>query len=226
MTSLSNRSDRKPRRHDLIFVAPEAWRSLLRIRDDLAAEPLVVGWVDRGWPLIARRAMPNEADELALGLPLPPSLGKRRLSILMQPDDMISTTPPPRLSAAIGVAPETWKRTLERVVNLAAGHGVEARVYGSLAWRTLTGLDYLTAGSDLDLLMPLPRGGDIARLTADLSAIEAAAPMRLDGEFVRDDGAGVNWRELHAGAREVLVKTTGGVALLHANHFLGGGHRS
>jgi len=38
--------------------------------------------------------------------------------------------------------------------------------------------------------------------------------MRLDGELVRDDGAGVNWRELHSGARELLVKTTDGVALL------------
>jgi phosphoribosyl-dephospho-CoA transferase len=49
--------------------------------------------------------------------------------------------------------------------------------------------------------------------------------MRLDGQLLRDDGAGVNWRELHTGAREVLVKTTRGVALLHANHFLGGGVR-
>ena len=50
--------------------------------------------------------------------------------------------------------------------------------------------------------------------TADLAAIEAAAPMRLDGELVRDDGAAVNWREFHAGAREILVKTIDGVALL------------
>jgi phosphoribosyl-dephospho-CoA transferase len=49
--------------------------------------------------------------------------------------------------------------------------------------------------------------------------------MRLYGQLLRDDGAGVNWRELHTGAREVLVKTTRGVALLHANHFLGGGVR-
>ena len=44
--------------------------------------------------------------------------------------------------------------------------------------------------------------------------------MRLDGELIRDDGAAVNWRELHTGAREILVKTLGGVALLDASHFL------
>jgi phosphoribosyl-dephospho-CoA transferase len=109
---------------------------------------------------------------------------------------------------------------------LAAEYGVEARVFGSLAWRMLTGLEYLTACSDLDVLLPLPREGNLARLIAGLAAIEAAAPMRLDGELVRDDGAGVNWRELHTGAREVLVKTTRGVILLHADHFRGGGVRS
>ena len=45
---------------------------------------------------------------------------------------------------------------------------------------------------------------------------EAAAsirpPMRIDGEVVRADGAGVNWRELWSGTREVLVKSAAGVA--------------
>jgi phosphoribosyl-dephospho-CoA transferase len=87
-------------------------------------------------------------------------------------------------------------------------------------------LDYLTDGSDLDLLLPLPRGADLVRLTSGLAAIEATAPMRLDGEFVRHDSAAVNWRELHSGAREVLVKTTGGVALMHASAFISGGVQS
>ena len=62
---------------------------------DLAADPLVARWVDKGWPLVGRRAMPGEAHGVALGLPLPPFAGKRRLSLLMQADDIISTSPPP-----------------------------------------------------------------------------------------------------------------------------------
>jgi phosphoribosyl-dephospho-CoA transferase len=196
-----------------------AWRSLLKTRDDLAGEPLVIGWVDRGWPLVARRAMSGEADGLSLGLPLPPSAGKRRLSFLMRPDDIVSIAPPTALSAAIGVAPERWRRTLKDVVILASRHGVVVRIFGSLAWQTLTGLTYLTASSDLDLLLPIRRSSDLAQLTTDLATIEAAAPMRLDGELVRDDGVGVNWRELHTGAREVLVKSTDDVALLDTNLF-------
>ena len=226
MISHCNQNNRGPRRHDLIFVSPVAWRSWLETRDDLAGEPLVIEWVDRGWPLVARRTLPGEADGLPLGLPLPPFAGKRRLSVLIQPEDIVSTAPPPRLSAAISVAPNRWQHTLGAVVSLASRYGVEARIFGSLAWCTLTGLDYLTDTSDLDLLLPIHCGSDLVRLTADLAAIEATAPMRLDGELVRDDGAGVNWRELHTGARELLVKTTDGVALLDANLFLSNGTQS
>lgn len=222
MTSHFNQNDRKLRRHDLIFVSPVAWRSLLQTRDDLTGESLIIDWADRGWPLVARRAMPCEKDGVALGLPLPPFAGKRRISLLMRPEDIVSTAPPLELRAAISVAPEPWQHTLKEVASLASRRSVEARIFGSLAWRALTGLDYLTAGSDLDLLFPLPRESDLVRLTTDLAAIEATAPMRLDGELLRDDGASVNWRELHASAREVLVKTIRGVALLDANHFRNG----
>lgn len=220
MTSPCSRNSPMLRRHDMIFVSPAAWRAMLETREDLAAEPLVAGWIDRGWPLVARRATPCEKSGVALGLPLPPFAGKRRLSILVRPDDIVSTAPPPPLREAIESAPPRWRHALEAVANLASRHGVEARIFGSLAWQNLTGLQYLTDSSDLDVLLPLPRRDDPAVLTAGLAAIETNAPMRLDGELVRDDGAAVNWRELHAGAREVLVKTTDDVTLIDTCVFL------
>jgi phosphoribosyl-dephospho-CoA transferase len=99
-------------------------------------------------------------------------------------------------------------------------------VFGSLAWRTLTGLDYLTGRSDLDLLLDVRRETDLDRLAADVAAIEADAPMRLDGELMRDDGAAVNWREFHSGAGEVLVKSINGVGLLDRDLFISGRTRS
>ncbi|HTE36772.1 MAG TPA: phosphoribosyl-dephospho-CoA transferase MdcG domain-containing protein, partial [Reyranella sp.] len=63
--------------------------------------------------------------------------------------------------------------------------------------------------------------GDVTRLTGELAALEIAAPMRLDGELVRSDGAAVNWRELHDGSQEVLVKTIRDAALASARQFLG-----
>jgi phosphoribosyl-dephospho-CoA transferase len=55
-----------------------------------------------------------------------------------------------------------------------------------------------------------------------VAAIEAEAPMRLDGELMRDDGAAVNWREFYSGAGEVLVKHIDGVGLLDRDLFISG----
>ena len=223
MASPSRPDDPPVRRHDLVAVGAAGWRSLLAARDDLAAEPLVVRWADHGWPLVGRRAGRGERHGVALGLPLPPAAGKRRLAVLVRPQDIVSTEPPPALRAVVRAAPRAWWQTLERLDGLAARHALQARVFGSLAWQAITGLDYLTERSDLDLLIAVRQGTDLASLAADLAAIEAAAPMRLDGELVRGDGAAVNWREFRAGPRDVLVKTVRGVALIETSLFLRGG---
>ena len=214
--------DRPIRRHDLVFVSPAGWHSLLAMRADLAADAYVELWADKGWPLVGRRATPGEAQGVPLGLPLPPSAGKGRLSLLMQAEDIVSTLPPPALKSAKGAAPPAWHPTLDALDELILRLSVEARLFGSLAWRALTGLDYLTDRSDLDLLLHVHRDTDVHRLVSELAGIEDAAPMRLDGELVRDDGAAVNWREFHAGEREILVKTVDGVGLLDRNLFLSG----
>ena len=222
MISPSRRASQNPRRHDLVFVNATMWRSFLETRDDLADDPLIAGWVDRGWPLIARRSAPEEGRGVPLGLPLPPSAGKRRIGLLMHPVGIRSTARPPLLSAAFRVAPAAWIPTLHTLNHVATRLDVEARVFGSLAWCLLTGLNYLTARSDLDFILSLPRPRDFAELMTELDAIDSAAPMRLDGEIVSDDGAGVHWRELHSGARDVLAKTVGRPTLLNSAEFIGG----
>jgi phosphoribosyl-dephospho-CoA transferase len=211
-------------RHDLVFVSTEGWRAMLATRGDIAADPLVARWSDRGWPTIRRRAMPGEVSGVALGLPLPPSAGKKRLCFLLQSDDIISVARPPLPDDVRASAPRAWWPALDRLGKLAFRHAVEVRVFGSLAWRALTGLDYVTGRSDLDLLLEVGRDTDLDRLVTDVAAIDA--PMRLDGELMRADGAAVNWREFHAGAGEVLVKSIEGVRLLDRDLFFSGRTRS
>jgi phosphoribosyl-dephospho-CoA transferase len=203
-------------------VSPTAWRSFLETRDELADDPLVDGWINRGWPLIARRLAADEGHGVPLGLPLPPSAGKRRIGVLVDPAGIRSIARPPLLSAAFRVAPAAWKPTLRALNHVATRLGVEARVFGSLAWCLLTGLNYLSVSSDLDFILSLPRPRDFPELMIELDSIDSAAPMRLDGEIVRDDGAGVHWRELHSGARDVLAKTVGKPTLLNSAEFIGG----
>lgn len=213
---------RRPRRHDLVFVSQQAWCALLAMRRDLAADPWIALWSSKGWPLIGRRAMPGDPHGVPLGLPLPPYAGKRRVALVMQPNDILSVAPPLALSCITRVAPRSWRPTLCRLGALAARHSVHAGVCGSLAWQALTELNYVTTESDLDVLLHVGGDTQIDNLTTGMARIAAAAPMRIDGELVREDGAAVNWRELHNGTREVLAKTVAGVLLIAPRSFLSG----
>ncbi|MDT8275224.1 malonate decarboxylase holo-[acyl-carrier-protein] synthase [Roseomonas mucosa] len=211
-----------PPRHALLRVSPEGWAAMLEMRPEWRGEPLLAGWAWRGWPLVARRRGECEtAGGIAAGLPLPPSAGKRRLAVLLPGDAVTEIRPPLPLAEALPSAPPGWRPVLEALLALGAAHRVTPRVFGSLAWAALTGLDYLGPASDLDLLWPVLPPPRMAALLAALGGIEARAPMRLDGEVLLPDGSGANWREIQAGAAEILVKRAGGVALLPRADFLG-----
>jgi phosphoribosyl-dephospho-CoA transferase len=222
MTSPCKHGERPPGRHDLVFVSPEGWRAMLDARNDLAADSLLARWPKMRWPTIRRRALSCEATGLALGLPLPPSAGKKRVSLVVDIDHVVSVARPPSLRQARAYAPRNWWPTLDRLDGLALRHSVDARVFGSLAWQSLTGLDYVTGRSDLDVLFEFRCETDIDRFVADVAAIETDAPMRLDGELMGADGAAVNWREFHGGASELLVKSIERVALLGRHQFISG----
>ncbi|WP_315767003.1 MULTISPECIES: malonate decarboxylase holo-[acyl-carrier-protein] synthase [unclassified Bradyrhizobium] len=209
-------------RHDLVFVSLEGWQAMLATRGDLAADSLVARWPEMGWPAIRRRALPCEATGLALGLPLPPAAGKKRLSFLASVHHVVSVARPPLLSDVRLSAPRSWQPTFDRLGELAFRHAVDIRIFGSMAWQTLTGLDYVTDRSDLDVLLEVRGETDLDRLVADVAAIETIAPMRLDGELMRADGVAVNWREFYAGASELLVKSIESAALLGRDRFISG----
>ncbi|KQO44803.1 malonate decarboxylase holo-[acyl-carrier-protein] synthase [Methylobacterium sp. Leaf85] len=182
-------------RHDLLRVDPESWACLLAGRRDLDGVPHLAEWARRGWPVITRRRDPAEpADHIPAGLPLPPSAGKRRIGLAL-PAAAASRFGPVTLESARVTAPEAWRPVVDEVLALGREHRLVPHVFGSLQWQALTGLPYLGAGSDLDLLWPVSGRVDPRFLQA-LARIEARAPMRLDGEIVLSDGAGINWREL------------------------------
>ena len=143
------------------------------------------------------------------------------LAVLLPGDAVTEIRPPLPLAEALPSAPPGWRPVLEALLALGAAHRVTPRVFGSLAWAALTGLDYLGPASDLDLLWPVLPPPRMAALLAALGGIETRAPMRLDGEVLLPDGSGANWREIQAGAAEILVKRAGGVALLPRADFLG-----
>lgn len=210
-------------RHELLRVTPAGWRATLAIEEARLqlvpeARRLVEDWAARGWPVIVRRPAASDiANGLPVGLPLPPSLGKLRLGFTISAEMVAARCPPVALNDAARVAPDRLRHQLDRVLALGDRLGAPPGVFGALLWQHLTGLAYLRAGSDLDLLWRIPARERLADLLDGLADIDADGPALLDGEVVDASGAGVNWRELREAlgrpAGTVLVKSMKGAEL-------------
>ncbi|UPK34328.1 malonate decarboxylase holo-[acyl-carrier-protein] synthase [Bradyrhizobium sp. 186] len=204
-------------RHSMVKASAAGWAAVMNRDPELASEPIVAGWAHAGRPLVVRRpACSDTAGLVPLGLPLPPSHGKQRIAVSLAAADIVASAPPPLLADAAVAAPARWRETIEKLLRLQP----ETRTYGSLAWQHLTGLPYLSDGSDLDLLWPLSSAKQAATLVADIARIAKQVPMRLDGEITGPAG-GVQWRELTGtDADEVLVKGPAGVTTTTRAAFL------
>jgi phosphoribosyl-dephospho-CoA transferase len=209
-------------RHDLVRVTPASWAQIMAGGPGLADEPLLADWAERRRPLIVRRAGCDDHRSVGLvplGLPLPPAQGRRRIAIRVPPVAICDVSSPPRLVELASSAPVAWSATIDRLLRLDA----DVRAYGSLAWQHATGLPYLSAKSDLDLLWRHAAGNSCEALLAGIAAIEGQAPMRIDGEVVAADGGAVHWRELQSAAAEVLVKRLDDVVVLPRRVFISSG---
>lgn len=203
----------------MVKPSAAAWAALMERHPELADHPIIADWVQAGRPLIVRRsACSDAAGMIPLGLPLPPSHGKRRIAVAVEASEIIELRPPPLLADTAATAPPAWQETIDRLLRLCPA----TRTFGSLAWQHLTGLSYLTDHSDLDLLWPLRATERASTLPSDIADIARQAPMRLDGEILGRTG-GVQWRELTGDdTGEVLVKGQGGVHHMTKTAFLAG----
>ena len=205
------------RRHSLVWITPAGWRAL-EAREPAWAEELAA-WARTERPLVARRHDADAASgEVCLGLPLPPhpTLGKRRIALRVPASAIERVEEALALDAVCASAPETWQLPLAQLQSDAAGAGIALRVFGSVAWQALTGLEYLSETSDIDLLFA---PGDAAALQRGLELLTThARALPLDGEILFPSGRAVSWKEwlladtCAAGTR-VLVKHEHGVAL-------------
>jgi len=208
------------RRHELLHVAPDVWASTLAHHPASAGLPMLEAWADRGWPVIVRRRTRAEDPGLVpIGLPLPPALGKRGISLLLPPNGVLQRSAPPLLRTAAHVANPSWRPTIASLVALGVRAGVEPGAFGSLLWQHRTGLAYLSPHSDLDVLWPVPEGFDVISLVFGIAEVQRDAQPLIDGEIIFPDGTAVNWRELWNAYRAgdpaaVLAKSMEGVRLL------------
>lgn len=204
-------------RHDLLQVEQSAWEAMLAKRADLRAVPLVEAWIRRGYPIMIRRpATCDSIGDLPAALPLPPSEKKLRIALSLAADAKVTKLPPVLLCDTADLVSSEWQPAVRALLKLGEKLSIAPRVFGALLWESITGLSYLTSRSDLDLLWHVPDEQHTAALVEGLRNLEASSPVRIDGELLLPDDAGVNWREVAISLRDpqrnMLVKTMEGVA--------------
>lgn len=189
-------------RHDWVWVEAEThlpdWVDVRR--HHAAGRPFIVG----------RPPEPPGEGSLWLGLALP---DKRRLGFRVERAAVCRHQVPLALRDVLGAAPQAWLRRLTSLASQFEAIGMEARVYGSLAWQAMAGIAYLREDSDLDLLLAPATETHLRRALRLLASMEDGPP-RLDGEILLPDGSAVAWREAASDAAILLVKTLAGVALV------------
>jgi len=206
------------RRHDLLRPDSTAWDAMLRRQPGLTDLPLVAEWAQLDWPVIVRRRMVGDfVNSVPAALPLPPYLGKRRLAFSFSSSDVVTALPPVLLCDAARTAPREWRPVVEAMLDLGDSVEIAPRVFGALLWQHATGLPYLSARSDLDLIWSISDERTALSLVDRLLRLDAESPVRVDGELELPDGAGLNWRELAQSradlSDELLVKTMDGVEM-------------
>lgn len=199
------------RRHDLLRLSPAGWQSALAHCRAPALRPWVREWASHDWPVIVRRYAPDDVSErIPVAIPLSPGAGKPGAALQVDAREILQVLPPVTVSACVAAAPVTWQASLRLLQQLADQYKSDVAVFGSLLWQTMTGLTYLNADSDLDLLWRVARPEQARELAAAIARFASQASLRIDGEFLLPDGGGVQWREWLDGADEVIVKTLRG----------------
>lgn len=212
------------RRHDLVYLRPEATFTTPCAEPGSPLWLAARQWIARGRPLVAAR-QPTGGGAILLGLALPLHQARKRLSILAEAGQIADVRPPLSVErCAPRLAPATGDR-LQALAATIRSSGATLGVYGSLAWETLSGEAYRHAESDIDLICDVADFAQYERALAAFSGAAAHFSCRLDGELRFPNGDAVAWAEL-AGQptrhKAVLVKGEREVALKPLTTLLAG----
>lgn len=233
-------------RHDLVGLSLAGW-DLARTQLAAAGAPPEVmdcldHWSQHALPLVVARQpcrpVPGPANaqaepEVALGLAAPWCWQRRRIALRVPAHLLQPTAPWPQLKqVAAGLAaqqPSPGAPLINPLVAQLAAEladqlqqlGCTATVFGAHGWQWRTGLAYLHAESDIDLLLPVNSAEHADAVAGALAQAQARTALpRLDGELLLPGGRAFSWREWQAWRqgrqRQALCKTLQAAVLVTA----------
>lgn len=181
-------------RNQLVWLHPGAWQEITARPWDDQARSLLTHWAERQLPLVvARQREGTDPTHISLGLPAPLQWERRKLALEARPEHVARTGHFPWLHALVQQG--TWSEGVHVRARALRALGLQARVYGSHGWQSITGLACVHDASDLDLCFEAPDLHTAIALCKVLAELDHGMP--LDGEIVFRQGGAVAWRELH-----------------------------
>lgn len=183
-------------RHNRVWLSAGGWQRASQTVSPAHARELM-RWAENDWPAVVRRSDPEPGKNiLYLGLTAPPDQHtgvKIRIPFSVCTEDIVRFGAPLAIIGAESALPLAWHSVFSELSDAATSSKLEFRVYGSAAMQAITGLPYLGAASDIDLLFyPLTN----AQLHQGLNLLYLYAKrLPLDGEIVFPSGRAVAWKE-------------------------------
>lgn len=212
-----------PLRQQLAYIRPTVMTHWAETATDERMRDGLAHWAMRHLPLVVTRQDARVAPGFTrLGLPLPKKWDRLRVERVVALPDILYLSEFPTLPELIARAEPGEMAELEALCLSLHAHGLRARVYGSHGWQHLSGMRYIHAASDMDLLIAVNSVEAADTAARCLSEFETGgrSPLRLDGELQFRDGTAVAWREWapwrNGRTREILIKQPEGVALVDA----------
>lgn len=213
-------------RHNRVWLSVDGWKRASKTVPPEHARELM-RWAKNDWPAVVRRSDPEyEKNILCLGLTPPPEQHtgvKIRIPFSVCTEDIVRCGAPLAIISAESALPLAWHSVFSELSDVATSNRLEFRVYGSAAMQAITGLPYLGAASDIDLLFyPLTN----AQLHQGLNLLNLYAKrLPLDGEIVFPSGRAVAWKECAQALEKpdrarVLAKSMLRLDLVHVTDLL------
>lgn len=213
-------------RHNRIWLSNRGWQRAYGAVDK-AHLPEIERWATHDWPLVVRRSdVGFEVATVAVGLALPPDVGsgrKIRIPLSVHPDDIARHEAPLAFAHAASVLPLAWQLAFSDLSHELTAAQLEFRVYGSVALQAMTGLSYVTATSDIDVLFYPATHAQLQQGVHLLQKYVQNLP--LDGEIVFPSGHAVAWKEWAEAVKspdkvKVMVKSMRTVNLMDVTDLL------
>jgi phosphoribosyl-dephospho-CoA transferase len=162
-------------------------------------------WVGRGRPVIIRRpCLAEDEESVYVGLSLPPDPVKRRLAFRLPVSSLAEVVEPPLWTECAESFSESFEM-VRPILSVTGAVQLPLQTFGSYAWQRYTELSYVTALSDIDLIVPVNRCEDWRKFRQLMSEIHKTE-QRVDLEIILNGNASFHWREFEAPGTQLLFK--------------------